>query len=423
MFIAYNVSSYGWKINMYRIDHDDYLQLANQLNLYHSVFYKFWLLGKPVFTDKINTAAVAFDKEGHCINFMVNENFWKSQTMTQKAFIICHECQHIIREHGLRSSNLKETDKDIANIAMDLTINHNLVKYYNFNRSEIDPKSEYCWIDTVFKDCSNILEGESFEYYYNKLKEHGNNGMLMPANFVDSHDYFDTFSEQEMNHIIYDELTEEEIEDVEKMASPGSRGSGGFSGITMDREKVVVKKKWESVIKKWAQKKLSDNQKEESQWIKPHRRHALLDPSLLLPSDMEIDERDMDVHKIDVFFFLDTSGSCRSLAPRFWRATNSLPKDRFNLRLYCFSDGVHPVSLEERKLYGFGGTDFEPISREVTRAVIKDKIKDYAVFVLTDGWGSPVYPVHPEKWYWFLTENYTKYIPPRSHIHKLSEYE
>lgn len=33
-------------------------------------------MGKPVFTDRIQTAAVQFDKEGNYLMFLFNENFW-----------------------------------------------------------------------------------------------------------------------------------------------------------------------------------------------------------------------------------------------------------------------------------------------------------------------------------------------------------
>ena len=54
----------------------EWKDFGNKLVLHHSLFYKFWQLGKPSFTESIDTAAVVFDKDGNCINFLFNEKFW-----------------------------------------------------------------------------------------------------------------------------------------------------------------------------------------------------------------------------------------------------------------------------------------------------------------------------------------------------------
>ena len=95
-------------------------------------------MGKPVFTDRIQTAAVQFDKEGNYLMFLLNEKFWNECDEYKKIFVICHEALHIILNHGKRFQE-KENPK-IFNIAVDIVVNHSLVKDFGFIREEIDKK-------------------------------------------------------------------------------------------------------------------------------------------------------------------------------------------------------------------------------------------------------------------------------------------
>jgi hypothetical protein len=402
------------------ISTEEYMELTNVLKHHHNIFYKMWLLGRPQYDDTLKTAAVTFDREGHCIRFSVNPTFWADKTLVQKAFIISHECQHVIREHG---SRFIKGNHDVANVAMDITINHDLVKYYEFVRSEIDPESNYCWIDTIFKDPSKVLSDQSFEYYYNLLINDPENSNT--ANLVDDHEGFGELSHSDAEaiaDIIQDQFSPDELDEAQKIKTDAGHGPGGRSTI-VDNKPPVIKKKWETVVKNWSKKYLIPKEKEESQWVHAHRRHSLLDDGLFLPSDMEVDLHDIDKTKIDVLFFLDTSGSCRHLAQRFFTAAKSLDPRRFELHLYCFDTKVYPTTLESRKLYGFGGTYFHPIGYVVEHMIKAKQLKDYVVFVLTDGDGSNLTMRDPSKWHWFLSTNYTNYIPKGCNIHKLSNYE
>jgi hypothetical protein len=47
-----------------------------------------------------------------------------------------------------------------------------------------------------------------------------------------------------------------------------------------------------------------------------------------------------------------------------------------------------------------------------------------AVWILTDGYGNQVKPLHPEKWHWFLTEGGVKnYIDEKSNVFSLKDFE
>lgn len=121
--------------------------------------------------------------------------------------------------------------------------------------------------------------------------------------------------------------------------------------------------------------------------------------------------------KTEVWFFLDTSGSNANMADLFFGAAESLPADRYNIRLFCFDTEVYETYLETRAIYGsMGGTKFSILEEKILR---EEKYPD-AVFVFTDGYGEPIELRKPKRWHWFLTPNgVTNSIPRKCHIHYL----
>ena len=115
---------------------------------------------------------------------------------------------------------------------------------------------------------------------------------------------------------------------------------------------------------------------------------SLLPRKMFLPSEMEIDERDFEKTQIDVWFFLDTSGSCWNLKDRFFTAAASLPPERFNIRLFCFDTVVKETTLESKKVYGGGGTCFKILEEEIQKEIRQGAEYPTGVFVITDGYGT-----------------------------------
>lgn len=208
-------------------------------------------------------------------------------------------------------------------------------------------------------------------------------------------------------------------------SNPGGHQAGSLAGrftYKANIKKVKPKKKWESVIKKWSRKYKSKDANEE-QWLRKARRYSNIGGNLMLPFDAEMEARSET--RITVRFYQDTSGSCAKFRDRFFHAAKSLPKDRFNVELYCFDTQIYETSLEEGKLYGFGGTYFDILEEHIQRQLKSGDIKKYpeAVFVITDGMGNKVFPEQPEKWYWFLSDKYTHCIPEECHKFMLRDYE
>lgn len=424
---------------------DEYVELLQKLDGKHSIFYHLWDMGVPEFTDTLTqTAGVCFNETGDCIRFIINYDFWQQQTDVQKLFVICHECIHVMLDHGKRFfSDKTANDFMLRNQVADIVTNHFIVNKLGFDRKEIDPDNVYCWVDSFFDE--NTSDRHSVEWYYQKLKNKNDDESSGESGgeLVDDHSMFDGGGANDKGHdfssVIKDlneKLTLEEkefikealdLDDVLDNPKGGAAGqnTGGIWKFANTTTPVQKKKKWESVIKKWALKYMKDSYKEETQWARLNRRFATISGDLLIPSDMEIDERETEEERIQVWFFQDTSGSCSGYIDRFFSAARSLPEEKFDVKMHCFDTRVFETTLESGKLFGFGGTSFSCIERYIQSYIRKNDCEyPKAVFVITDGYGDYVAPEVSKVWNWFLTPHGADWcIPPESHIFDLKDYE
>ena len=456
---------------MPRISNDEWLEISTALEGHHAVFYKLWQMGKPVFNEDLPTAAVQFDEVGEFVYFHFNPNFWQRLNFYGKLFVICHEALHVILNHGIRIRDAG-INRRAANSALDIVVNHNLIQGFGFDRKKIDnvikpifkqmaleegkpwgPEQEanggLCWVDTVFRDKKPTpKDDEMFEHYYNLFEKmygdggpgDGEAGPGQPGGSLDDHSMMGEEQSDAWGKVIDNlskELTEDEKSPLKSMvdkhfqnppkdAKNQQAGTGtGGQWVFAKTNKVVKKKKWETVIKKWASKYLINNHKDTEQWARIHRRLTFLPRDMFLPSDMEVEEHENEKKKIKVFFFLDTSGSCWGLKDRFFTAAESLPTERFDVRLFCFDTVVKETTLASKKIYGGGGTSFTILEKHVQTVMNQENCKyPEAVFVITDGYGDSIRPQDPSKWYWFITQGGTKnYIDKDCNFFRLEDYE
>lgn len=440
----------------------EWQKLGSLLEVHHALFYKFWQLGKPSFTNSIDTAAILFDKEGNFVNFLFNEKFWDSCDEYKKLFVICHECLHVILNHGSRFKDCKEFG--IANVAQDIAINHLLVDGFGFVKEQIEDWEKYCWVDTVFKNKKVFglpyPTDESSEFYYNNLlKEQekkknnsgqgsgqgskgeeesdqgssGNSGEQsdLPKTVDDHSTWNEGKDDLEMIEKVMDSLSPEEIESLtEKLKNQVEKAlKAGTAPLCMPflvkrPAKIVPKKKWETVIKKWESMVTKIEEHECEQWIRKPRRMSCISTDMFIPSDEEVEDITRKKDKINVFFFLDTSGSCFHLAERFFKAALTLNPKKFNIRLFCFDHAVVETDIKGQQLYGGGGTSFSAIENKIQEIIKKSGEKyPHAVFLITDGYGNKVVPQFPKRWHWFLSENHTNFIPKESQKYMLKDFE
>lgn len=416
---------------MRKVSAEEWMELSLALEKHHVIFYKMWQMGRPVLTEDVETAAVAFDEAGEYVQFLFNPKLWDSLDLNGRMFVICHEALHVILNHGVRTTHAGKMNRGATNAALDIVVNHMLVRNFGFDRQSIQDAEKWCWVDTVFPG-KNLPENEMFEFYFNKFeKSYGHGGTC--ASTVDDHSFLDgkgfdkvidelngSMSGEEKSSL--QDLVEKHFAHEDKKESRDNKAGAGTGGWTFVNTPVPKpKKKWETVIRTWAKKMTTSTDKDTEQWVRLNRRMAMLKTELFLPSEMEVDEWADDKKKIEVYFFMDTSGSCWGLKERFFTAAQSLDPKRFDVKMLCFDTKVVPTTLESRKIYGGGGTAFDILEK-----YIEEQGGEYprAAFVITDGYGNTIKPRHPERWHWFLTEYSTRScIDPDCNFHSLKDYE
>lgn len=420
---------------MNTLSNDEFYALSRSLEKHHSIFYKMWELGKPIFVEDTNSAYIKYNQEGESFSFGLNKSFWDSLPEKNKEFVICHECLHVILNHGIRG--LDGIDS-IMNVAMDVAINHILINKFDFIRDDLKGWEDLCWVDTVFKDKKDIKTDQTFEYYLNLLRQKFTASTLKSM-LTDDHNKSFTPDNNlndaigKMNESLQDDEKETLREMIEKHfdqrnddtgeKTTGTTGGNSWFFVNISKKEIVKKKRWETIIKNWSKKYIKIASENHEQWARVNRRFVFFcDNKVFIPSEMEIDTFSEENNRIKVHFFLDTSGSCASLAKRFFKAALSLPEDKFDVELFCFDTKVYKVDKKDQKLYGFGGTSFSIIENYIQNN-LKDKKYPEAVFIITDGYGNNVSPKYPKRWYWFLSHNHRECIHKDCNIYDLHKFE
>lgn len=442
------------------------------LNDYHAIFYTFWSLGNISFSKSVQTASVVFEQDGsgRVVNFIFNPDYWQSLRHYDRIFIICHECLHIVFKHGKRMRTLQNYDKidknkevltilnhKIINCAMDLAVNHTLVNRFGFIQKHIKGWNQLCWVETIFPG-GDISNKKYSEYYIGKLKENSKKfnitKLLNGVRTADCHDKYGNKEGTEQDDMDKEErellkkinklLGNDEKKDIQDILNESNKeaccedkdgendktekvqehnpGYGKGDKIwTFDTNIKVPKKNWKTLIKKaylvnkhvWS---------DDDQWIRPARRNALLDASLMLPSCNDTYDS-KERNKVNAWVFLDVSGSCEAFVPRFWDLTKTIPNKLFNTRLFSFDTQTHEIF--NGKIEGGGGTSFHIIEDMIQSYMVKEYVKyPHVVIVITDGYGDDVIPKYPERWHWIIPRGgKTNLINNKSIIYKLEDFE
>lgn len=376
----------------------DISEIGYKLERFHGVFYQLWGVTNFLETKQIPTCGVSWNKKTRTIDFLINPKFWETRDEYNKMFIICHEMMHLLLRHPMRIS--KNMNRAISNIAQDICINEMLINNFNFDRTRIQDQEKLMWLDTVPFNVKNIEAEREFEYYYNRIEQDKNQQQT-----VDDHSQWGTPDdikelEKAMEEALAD-MEEEELEDLKTRLDDIKAGTEHLDKLIKVQRHVKNSQKWRKIFKHWIHK-IED---EAEDWTRQNRRlNILKDSSFILPAPHEREERR---EKGDVWLFLDTSGSCEHLAQDFFDAANSIPRAHFNVRLFGFSMKVYEV--KGNNLKDFGGTSFSCIEDFLRQ---QEKYPA-AVFVITDGHGNNVKPLHPDRWYWFLSANPSVSCIPR----------
>lgn len=423
---------------------DEYDSVFSSLESLYGPFYALGTISRPRFLASgegpkgaPETAFVQFNKEGDCVDFCFYEEFWDSLTDDERRFVLVHEMLHVLFDHGIRLKDCKH--REIGNIAADVAINEMIVSDYDIPAPR--ERKKYCFIDTVFKNPNKIDSERSMEYYYQQIEKEATK---INMSSFDGHEFLDGLNSpranQKITNALEGNLSKEEVEGLqkklqkvannqkpdEKQQTQAGKQAGTVAvgvDLLVQKMRIVRKRKWETLIKRWTKNAVHQVQCES--WVRENPRYRALPKHMALPGTGWEDY--MGKNKIKVWLFQDTSGSCVHLLQRFYNAALSIPEDRFEVKLFCFDTRSYPISTEEAKkgvLKGGGGTCFVCIEDQIQKYITQNNEKyPAAVFIVTDGYASQVHPEHPERWHFFLSENYRQCIPPESKVHMLSDFE
>lgn len=433
---------------MKKLSYEELLDIAASLEDYHKVFYVFWEMSSVVFDDSIGTAAVRFPRAGKP-EMLIGEKFWNSLTKREKLFVVCHECLHVLLDHGVRNGlSVPGASPRLVNIAQDITINEMIVDLFSYDREDLRDWKKYCWIDTCFDNPHVIARNETFLYYLEKLiqnppkgeeqggpstfDEHGMqpDGSIkspQPSGGKGDETQAEKDAKQATAESLAGELTAQELDDLLKALPEGVLEAGQMTGAIehiIARKVQRAKLKFGHIVRKLKKSCLKEVPADVETFTQDDRRfsdvHA--NPKIALPGKGEIMKPSRD--RLLTAVFMDVSGSCLDYLKVFNQVFLAFDAERklFETRLFIFDTRVTEVRPGDNVRIG-GGTAFDIIEQKCVQ--LESEVGRYpdCVVVITDGHGSPVTPKAPTKWIWLLTpkDHTTHYVPRQSRHFLISQ--
>jgi predicted metal-dependent peptidase len=403
---------------------DEQLKIAAMIEDYHRVFFTFFEMSVVMFTDSIPTAAVKLRLNSKP-ELMINEEFWRKLNIREQLFVICHECLHVMLDHGTRNGlNVPGANSKLVNIAQDITINEMIVDLFNYDRNDLREWKKFCWIDTCFEDLTNIKRNETFVYYLEKLikdppKEPSDGG---PSLFDEHADpSFEGSAEEneageKLSNTLAEELSAKEIESLMKNLPAGV--------LTSTLENIIAKKikkqkiKFDHIIRKLKKSSMKDEEKDVDTFTHDDRRFSDIvntRPDITLPGKNAVNRYVRD--RLLTAVFMDISGSCSLYFNIFQKVFLAFDEERkiFDTRLFIFDTQVVEIKPGDKIRVG-GGTSFDIIESKCRELEAQGHRYPDCVIVITDGYGNNVTPKAPAKWIWLLTptDSTKQHIPSRS---------
>jgi len=417
---------------------EDKLEIAASIEDYNKVFFTFFELSDVVFDDSVPTAAVWLPRKGKA-EMKLNQEFWDKLTFREKLFVVCHECMHVILDHGIRDGmNVPGATAELVNIAQDITINEMIVDLFHYDREDLRDWKKYCWIDTCFENPILIKRNETFTYYLEELikKPPKSSGAGGPST-LDVHDdgtmtEVEKHARAEMAATLAEDLDVADIEKIIKSLPPFFSASGGLlagkvAGVLehIIAEKIKkLKVNFSHIIRKLKKTSMKQVEKDVETFTHDSRRFddVIRSSKASLPGINAVERPVRD--RLLTAVFMDISGSCLPYIEIFQKVFLAFDEERriFDTRLYIFDTVVTPVKPGDHVRIG-GGTSFRIIEEECLRLQKDQGRYPDCVVVITDGYGDSVNPKAPTKWVWLLTptESSAHYISPKSKSFKIDQ--
>lgn len=217
-------------------------------------------------------------------------------TQPQVMFVIVHEIMHPLRKHHLRALNMKDLDKEIANVAMDATINNMLIDEMQLEKPEgavhMTKYRGWAWED-IYKDLKKNQDqtpmwDEVLPYpgrgEESKDKGKGNGGKPEPG----------TEKADSVESRMEDKRIEGQLKEMERIGKKAGKLPGSFSSLVEDM--TMTKVPWEQVLSRF----VDDISDKDYDWMVPDENY--INGDIYIPTLHE-----PKIGKIAIFF--DTSGS------------------------------------------------------------------------------------------------------------------
>lgn len=428
------------------------LKIAAALEDYHKIFYTFWEMSDVLYDDSLPTAAVEFLKGERKPRLLINEEFWKKLNHRERLFVACHECLHVILDHGQRNGReVKGSTPHLVNVAQDITINEMIVDVFGYERKDFRKWKDLCWIDTCFDDPTIVKRNQKFTYYLEMLIKHGKKDLPKvfdrhqpsqsdekksgsqpsdpkpspgdpksadPAPTGEEESQEQRDARQSAAEKLAADLSPEEIHDIMEAGELGGDLAAAINAVLGDK-KERARVRFAKMVARLKRTRMKLKESEFETFSRDDRRFddVVRSYGAVLPGKGEAFRPAKD--RILAYVYMDVSMSCVAYLPIFekiWAAFDA-EKDIFECETYIFDTKVTPHKPGDDARVG-GGTWFNIIEESVLGRKAETGRYPDAVFVITDGDCAPstaVDPLVPERWVWLLIDRAElKYIPKGS---------
>jgi len=402
------------------------LEIGASIEDYHSIFYKFFEMSSVMFDDHVPTACVCFLKHGKP-ELRLGEKFWVGLNLRERLFVICHECLHVLLDHGIRNGlEIPGATPELVNKAQDITINEMIVDLFGYDREDLRNWQKYCWIETCFENHVLIKRNETFIYYLKKLiEEPPKEGEDDGPTTLDEHGLqpdgsstspgtgeTETPGEQEAREGIAEELagelTAQELGDLLKALPEGLDPQAGTMAGRL--EQVLAKKakklkvKFSHIIRKLKKTSMKEEDRDVETFTHEDRRFSdvMRRSGATLPGKNEVPRLLPD--RLLTAVFMDISGSCMDYFDIFEKVFLAFDEEReiFDCRLFIFDTVVKEVRPGDNIRVG-GGTSFNIIETKCLELEQETGRYPDCCVIITDGYGTEVKPKAPSRWIFLLT--------------------
>lgn len=436
------------------------LQYSLQETVPHNpIIGSFFKLGKIHVSNQVSTAGVNVDKEGNV--FMLFNPKFAAEIMKKEhhtkilEFVLMHEAMHVVLDHIKRR---KHRQPFIWNIACDAIVNTTVFNIFGdrfkafpnpspttFTIKKIDEKgnivpdlvtvpanshfvivkdrdiNQHCVDEMnefieVLVHPSSVKETIDTCYYlcaeelYEKLLKKCESLKASGLGTLDDHGGWEKSEEdgEGEEKTSAQEMAEDQLKESMKEAltrsikeDPGASGRmadkspcGEFRelGINITPRKLP----WDKMLRNFIASRIDEHIEEV--WHNPNRKLRQFWPSVILPNEFEIEDK----QKLLVLIAVDTSGSMTGeLLKKVQNVLAAFPADKVDYTAISFDTDIYPIDTDITKVTSFrggGGTSFQDVADHAHKLPLHPD----CVIMITDGCDSTPKLLKPDNWLWLL---------------------